>query len=171
MLLGIITNVLDPIGIVLGILVSIPIVWTWWEVSFGARRRRRIAIEQMKQRPGARPGILIVDLMPGKDVTSTIERYIQTQPVLQGIPSDRRFSITRAKALTPEKMPAVVDDVRACASEIVAAGVDVIHLFYAGPVIPPAIIGAELANLGRVILYQHQQGDYVNWGPLRHPFK
>lgn len=171
MFLDIINNVLDPIGIVLGILVSIPIVWTWWEVSFGARRRRRIVLEQMKQQPGSRPAILIVDLIPEKDVTSTMERYIQTRPDLRGIPNDRRFVITGAKALTPESMPAFVDDVRTRASEIVTAGVDVVHLFYAGPVIPPAIIGAEFANFGRVLLYQHQQGDYVNWGPLRHPFK
>lgn len=29
---------LDPIGVVLGLLALVPIVWTWWDVVFGRRR-------------------------------------------------------------------------------------------------------------------------------------
>lgn len=42
--------------------------------------------------------------------------------------------------------------------------------FHGGPVFAAAVVGAEFANAScRVLLYQNEQGQYVNFGPLRHP--
>ncbi|MCG6940638.1 MAG: hypothetical protein LJE69_05245 [Thiohalocapsa sp.] len=38
---GFINAYLDPIGIVLGLVITFPVIWTWWEVSLGRRRRER----------------------------------------------------------------------------------------------------------------------------------
>jgi hypothetical protein len=46
-------------------------------------------------------------------------------------------------------------------------GVDAIHYFHAGPAAVAAIVGAELANACRVIVYQHDTSGYRNFGPLR----
>lgn len=68
----------------------------------------------------------------------------------------------------PEDMPDLVNDIRERIGEIMKSGVDIIYLFYAGPVTPMAIVGAELANCCRVILIHHFQGVYTNFGPLKH---
>lgn len=40
-------------------------------------------------------------------------------------------------------------------------------LFYRGPAVLAAVIGAELSNRTPVILYHHQPNSgYENWGPL-----
>ena len=48
-----------------------------------------------------------------------------------------------------------------------AAGTDCVHYFHAGPAIAAALVGAEFANGARVLLYQHEGGNYCNFGPLR----
>ena len=60
------------------------------------------------------------------------------------------------------------EKLRAQLGKIAMEGTDVLYLIYAGPVMPAAVIGAELANSCRVILFQHQQGKYINWGQLKY---
>ena len=70
-----ITNWLDPLGILLGLVALVPIFWTWWDVVFGRRRRERRRFAEISRRPGERPAILIVDLLPGKNVHATVENF------------------------------------------------------------------------------------------------
>jgi len=43
-------------------------------------------------------------------------------------------------------------------------------IFYGGPAIVSAMVGAEFSNSSfTVILYHHAQGSYINLGPLKHP--
>lgn len=164
-----INNVLGPIGIVIGIVTFFPVIYLWWDATCGRKRRRDIWFKQAQGCPGKKPAILIVDLHEKYNIRTSVEDYRQRVDGLKAIPGDRLFEISRTKWLTPSDMPALVDEIQDKAAEIVRAGTDTVHLFYAGPVMPPAIIGAIFANTCSVKLYQHtHQGQYVDWGPLRH---
>jgi hypothetical protein len=116
-----------------------------------------------------RPAILVVDLLPGKDVRAQVEHFMADNEALRQIPSDRRFYLDRQKPLTPDAMSDFVSELRQKAADIARAGCDTVHLFYAGPLAGAAIVGAEFANGACCLFYQHQQGRYENFGPLRHP--
>ncbi len=159
---------LDPIGVVVGLLLAVPVFWTWYDVVIGRRRRARQWFRQVSRDPGQRPAILIIDLLPGRDMRPQVQHFIASQPELNTIPDDRRFHLARSTPLKPEDLPDLIRDLRARAADIARAGCDTVHCFYAGPVAFAAVIGAEFANGARCLFYQHQQGQYVNWGPLRH---
>jgi len=170
MLRAFIANWLDPIGVVLGLLALVPIVWTWWDVVFGRRRQERRWFADIRRQPGERPAILIVDLLPGKDVRAAVEQFRRQQPALAAIPDDRVITVRRDRSLTPDDMPELHRELRRAAAQLLRAGADCIHYFHAGPAIAAAVVGAEFANGARVHLYQHDQhdrGGYVNFGPLR----
>jgi hypothetical protein len=157
----------DPVGVVVGLLIAVPVFWTWYEVAVGQRRQRRRLYRALRRDPGGRPGMFVLDLLPGKDVRPAVERFRQTDAVLRSIPPERLFCLTRDRALTPEDLPRLHEDLRKLAARIVAEGVDVLHFFHAGPAVAAALVGCEFANGCRVMLYQHDHGDYVNFGTLK----
>lgn len=162
--------VFDQVATILGFASLIPIVWTWLDVVYGRQSRHSKWINEVRNQVGARPTVLIVDLLPGKDVRATVERYIQTNAELKGIPAERIFTVRRESWLKPDNSEALVKEIQDNAGEILRTGTDVLHLFYAGPVFAASVVGAEFANAGcRVLLYQNEQGNYLNFGPLRHP--
>ncbi|CAN2041131.1 SMODS-associated and fused to various effectors domain-containing protein [Candidatus Magnetomoraceae bacterium gMMP-15] len=163
-----ITNVLSPINIVIGLLIAVPIFWTWWEVIFGRRRREKKWMKEICSNPGNRPVLLVVNLKPDIDILPQVQNSRLQDPDLKTITDDRIFHIRRDNWLKPEDMPKFVEDFREKLGEIVKSGADAVYFVYAGPVTPASIIGAELANCCRVILLQHQQGKYIKWGPLKH---
>lgn len=158
---------LDPLGIVLGLAALVPIFWTWWDVVFGRRRRERRWFADISRHPGERPAILIVDLLPGKDVHAAVENFRRRDAALAAIPDQRMVSIVREQPLTPADLPGLHRELRAAAAQLIKAGADGIHYFHAGPAIAAALVGAEFANGARVLLYQHEGGSYHNFGPLR----
>lgn len=160
---------IDRIGIVIGLLLAIPVFWTWYAVTLGARRRQRRVLAEIRRSPGKRPAVLIVDLLVGKDVRAAVELFLVAQPGLAEIPPGRRVFVQRDRLLSPDEMPAFLREVRAVAARLIADGVDTIHYFHAGPAIAAAVVGAEFANSARVLLYQHTDGAYLNFGPLRLP--
>lgn len=164
-----VTEVLDPIGIVVSLLIAIPIFWTWWEIAFGAKRRHRRWFKQAQEHLGQRAGILIVDLKPGKNIRTTVEGFRQTDNKLKKIPPDRVFTLAHNQPIKPDTMPEISRELRNTASEITHAGIDQVHLFYAGPAIVGCLIGAEFANSQQVLLYHHEHGQYINYGPIKHP--
>ena len=158
---------LDPVGIVLGLVALVPIFWTWWDIVFGRRRRERRWFTEIARAPGERPAILIVDLLPGKDVRVAVENFRRQDPVLAAIPDGRIVAIEHDTALTPTAVPDLHRELRAAAAQLLKAGADCIHYFHAGPAFAAALVGAEFANGARVLLYQHEAGSYRNFGPLR----
>lgn len=164
-----VTNVLDPLGVVVGLLLAIPIVWTWIDVAFLGASRRKAWLRQIRSEPGRRPSILIVDLLPdGKSMVPQVEKFRLGVDNLKDIPADRVFTLSRDTWLSPEQMVDFVADLRRTAGNIFASGTDVLHVFFGGPAIAAAVVGAEFANACQVLLYQHDHGTYVNMGPLRH---
>ena len=166
-LIEFITDVLDPIGIVVGLLIAIPVVWTWWDIVFGHARRRKRWHREILRQPGTRPGILIVDLLAGKNIEADVENFRQQDNALKAIPNERILTLRRDKHIKPEQLPAIAEELREKANELMAQGVDTLHYFHAGPSVLAALVGAEFANGCRVMLYQHKPGGYENFGPLR----
>lgn len=160
----------DQGGILLGWLLAAPVLWTWWTVTLGARRRQRRQIDAIRKSPGQRPGILVIDLLVGKDVRAAVENFRAAQEALKDIPPERIHYVVRDQPLTPEDMPKLNEDIRRAHGDLIRAGVDKIHYFHAGMAIAAALVGAELGNGAQVILYQHTPGEYLNFGPLRLPF-
>lgn len=160
-------SVLDQVGIVLGIVLAGPILWTWYETVWGREARKRKEIARIRTQPGVRPAILIVDLLPGKDARATVENHRMQVEGLKDIPDNRIFVLQRSKWLEPDDMKELSDDIRKACAQVIGAGTDTLHLFYAGPTVAAALIGCEFGNACRTILYQHDQGTYRNWGPLR----
>jgi hypothetical protein len=162
------TGYVDPVGTWLGIFLAIPILATWYQVTLGKKRRHRRWAEQIRKKRGSRPAILIVDLLDGKSLLSTVERFRAGDEGLKAIPSECIFLISRDRRIGANDMGPLSQEMREKAAEILKNGTDVLHVFFGGPCIAAALIGAEFANACRVILYHQQQGDYFNWGPLRH---
>ncbi len=161
---------LNPLSVFVGLVLAVPVFWTWWDVIFGRSSRERRWYLDVRQRPGGRPAILIVDLLPEKDIRVMVEQFCQKNDVLKHIPREHIVSVNRERRLDALQMPELHRDFRRAAAELLARGADAIHLFYAGPGGVAAMLGAELSNASRVLVYQHDQvlGGYVYMGPLRH---
>jgi hypothetical protein len=152
----------------LGFISLIPIFWTWYEIAWGSKRRYKAWFEAVRQTPGRRPGVLIVDLLPAKEMRAQVENFLKGSPDLKAIPAERILSVNHLKRTKAEDLPSLVLEVRQQIALLMRQGVDAIHLFYGGPCAVAAIIGAELRNGCRVQLYNHEQGTYVTFGPLLH---
>ena len=106
---------------------------------------------------------MMVDIMNGVATRDDMK-------FLQSIPEDRWFKLERNEAIKPDDISEIVTQVRGKLAEVSMCGAQQIHLFFGGPVMLPAILGAEMANWGNVILWAHNPGthNYENWGPLKH---
>ncbi|MEA3278790.1 MAG: hypothetical protein U9Q81_26525 [Pseudomonadota bacterium] len=100
---------------------------------------------------------------------ASVERFRQTQPALKEIPDERLFCLSRSRNLAPDDLPSLHQELRDLAARILESGTDTLHYFHAGPACVAALVGAEFANSCRVMLYQHDHGSYVNFGPLKGP--
>ncbi len=160
---------LSQISTVVGLLISIPVFWTWWQVVFGEQRRRRRQLMEVRQNPGDRPGVLIVDLQPHHGVRTSVEAHLASDENLKAIPKDRIVMVQRDGSFRPDDTLAFAEELRSAVHKLADAGVDVIHVFHAGPYVSAMMVGAVLANGKRVMLYQHDRGHYHNFGPLQPP--
>jgi hypothetical protein len=164
-----IQTVLNPISVVVGIIAfAVPIFWTWYEVIFGRKKRQRIFLKDIKSSQGERASILVVDFKPDADILNQVLQARQQDELLKNVPDERIFHLRNDTWLNPDDMVGLVEKLRVQLGKVAKAGTDVLYFIYAGPVMPAAVIGAELANSCRVILFQHQQGKYINWGKLKH---
>ena len=159
---------LNPIAVVVSLIASIPLWWTWYEVIFGRKKRHKLYVRNAINQKGVKPALLVVDLNSKMPILDQVESLRLTDSTLKEIPKQRVFNIQRMKWLDHNDIPAIVMELRENMGKIAKSGADLVYLIYSGPVIPAAIIGAELANSFKVRLLQHQEGQYVNWGPLKH---
>lgn len=158
----------DKTATLLGFISLIPIFWTWYEIAWGSKRRYRAWFEAVRRTPGQRPGVLIVDLLPGREMRVQVENFLKGAEDLKAIPEERILYINHLKHTKAADLPMLVLELREQIATLMRHGVDAIHLFYGGPGTVAMLIGAELRNGCRVHLYHHQQGTYVAFGPLLH---
>lgn len=157
---------LNRTSMVLSLVLAVPVLWTWYQVVFGERRQRRRWLAEITRQPGNRPGVLIVDLLPGKNIEASVKAHLAADISLQVLPEARVIRIARDEPLEPGHIVELTRELRAAARRLLEAGCDVIHLFHAGPDVSALIAGAELSNGPRVLLYHYEQGRYRPFGPL-----
>lgn len=163
--------VVTPASTWSGLVTVVLVLWTWYTITFGRAWRYRRWFREASATANERPGIFIVDLSPKTNIAAKIERYRQDNLAIKDVPADRIFSIQRKQDLTVDDMRGLTDELRAKMREMGHCGVGAVHLFYAGPVAFAPIIGGEMINSFKVLLYQHNttSDTYDLWGPLRHP--
>ena len=165
-------QVIDPY---VGLLASIPIILTFYEVWFGRTRRHNKWFKQIVRAPGDRPAILIVDILVGKEIKAQVENYRGGIPALKDIPADRIFRVDAASIgvtsaeLSAKDLTAFARKIGDTIADMYRAGPDVVHYFHSGPLPTVALVAASLANSFRVQMYHWRQGHYECWGPIRHP--
>lgn len=162
-------DAIDKTSQLIGILTIVPAVAAFLGVRSLQRQRRQI-IQQLQATPGSRPALLIVSV--NKPITLQVEAWRRQQEHLRDIPEERVFKLEWDKHLGAEDLDDFLARFREKRAEIMRTGADKIHLFYGGPVVVAAQIGAELKNGCPVILYHLDSsgtGQYANWGPLERP--
>lgn len=160
-------DLLDKAGVVLAWILALPVFATWYQISCGARRDRRRLWRQFRDAPGAYPVILIVDLLPNRNIRSVVERQRLQMQALREISAERIVELRRDAAVTTDTIAELQDELANAVARILDLGADTVHLFFAGPGVVAAMLGAELSNGPRVVLYQYQDGVYLNFGPLQ----
>ncbi len=158
---------LDPINSLIGLITTAVAGFTAF-IVWKDQRRRKVWLQEIAQRPGERPSILILDLLVGQDARAQIENFRQRQKGLKDIPEERIQTVARGNKLTPADMPQLQQDIRTALAKLMQAGTDRIHLFLAAPQPATAVAGALLANTSAVIYhFDREAGTYVNYGLLR----
>jgi hypothetical protein len=171
-LLRFINDVLGPIDTVVGLLLAIPIVWTFYDLVWGLRRKHKKWFNQARSTSGSLPAVLIVDLLTGRDIGAAVRHFMAGSETLRAIPDERFVSISRDTDLAPNDTPKLAREIQDAIGIVLRQGADELHVFLAGPVFAAAMVGAELSNVScKVVLYQNDRASntYVNFGPLRHP--
>lgn len=171
-LLSFTRDVADPIGIWVGLAIAVPIVWTWYDLVWGRRRRVRRWLAEVRGTPGHRPAVLLVDLLSQRDVGVAVRHFMAGHDTLQTVPEERIVTVTRNRDLRPEDMPALAGELRRASARVLTMGADELWVFLAGPLAAAAVVGAELANIGcRVHVLQNDRATqgYVDFGPLHYP--
>lgn len=160
-------ELMDKASQVVGVFGIAPVLGTLWLV-WGTERRRRGELRTIRETPGSRPAVLIVDVGEGS-IRPAVENWLRQQQGFQDFPPDRIHHLDHPdQRLEPGQIDIFMDRFRKIEREIMAGGCDKIHLFLRVPGIVAAMIGAELSNRTAVILYHKNpnRSDYENWGPL-----
>ncbi|RMI03458.1 MAG: SAVED domain-containing protein [Calditrichaeota bacterium] len=158
---------LDPISVVVGLIVSIPIFWTWWEVTLGRKRRHKAWYENARKGKSV-DAVLIVDLLAGADMKPEVLRHLKQQGV--EVEDSHVFEMNEHGEVTPENLPDLVARLRALLADVSRLAPGELHVFFGGPSGFAMLVGAELANKGNVHIYQRTHGKYQDWGPIRHAY-
>lgn len=162
-----INDYLGPLSVVIGILTIIPVLITAWHVTLGEKRKRMKWFTDVSSDPGQKPSILIIDLFEKSEIKPSVMQYTKRKSIQ--VEQNRIFEVNKGAWLKPEDMPALAKEIHDAVADVIRSGTDVVHVFYAGPVMPSMFVGLQLATC-RAILYQWDktQSTFVNWGPLHY---
>lgn len=166
----------NPASVIVSLIVSVPIFWTWYEVTMGRKRRHKRWFREAQERKGSQPVLLIVDLISHRPIRTQVEHFRKTVDGLSEIPDGHVFVIDSGTIGAPgrdirsDDMTTFADKLQQKIGEIYRIGPDVIHYFHQGPVASAAVAGAQLANICEVKIYHWNQKTYESWGLLRHRF-
>ncbi len=166
-------DTLDRIGIILGFITAIPLVWSFI-ILITAERRRKGKVDALYNNPKDIESVLIVDIS-NENIEASVVNWIKKYHKLKKIKQKNIHYVGMTDRLTQENTDKLLQRVREERKRITNNGTCKIHLFYRGPVTFAAILGAELANKIPVMLYQNDptttdsRQKYIEWGLLNRP--
>jgi MFS superfamily sulfate permease-like transporter len=162
---------IDRVGIIIGIIVSVPVFYSAIMI-FLDRQQRRHHLKEVRRSPGHRPTVLIIDVARphAAAIRTQVENWLRSQEEFKDIPPKKIFVVRLEKEMVSKDMDKLIKDIQKKIGELMATGTDKVHLFMKGPLAVAACVGEILSNSGcPIILYQNQPNHtYENWGPLRH---
>jgi hypothetical protein len=160
---------LDRAGIIIGIVMFAPVLYSAWALMM-ERRRKKIRIEKIRSTPGSRPSVLIVDVKKPdtESMRAQVENYLRSGTTSIVVPDEAIFLAEYNGIMNSKDMDKFMIEVRKKVGKAVAYGTDKIHLFMRGPFPVIASVGEYLSNSNaRIILHHSQPGEgYQNWGLL-----
>lgn len=163
-------DILGVVGSFVGILTAVPVFWLWHDHLWGRRKRHQLWFKQATTSTGKLRAILIIDLIAHADIAAQVRHFMAGDEELKSVSDENIIIVSREKDLKPNDIPPLVHEIKNKIGDVSRRGTDELSVFFAGPVTIAAIVGAELSNKCKVLLYQKDRdGNYVNFGPLRHP--
>jgi len=159
----------DLISIWVGLIIAIPVFWTWWSVAMGEARQRKKWLNRAKREKGDDPAVLIVDLLSNTEMRAQVVRYLKSQHI--DVAEDRFAVIDRKKDVVPDDMAELSGEIHGAVGKLNYMAADVVHVFFGGPGCVGLMIGAELSNLPcKIHFHQSSRGEgYQDFGPIRYP--
>jgi len=153
---------LDPLGIIIGLIVAIPVFWSWW-ILLGNQRRQQKLVEHIKKTTGDRPCALAISV-GSNDIANQVQVHLHDHQL------DMTLETCHYQHLTTDSVVDFVKGLRKTRAKLMEKGIGKVHLFYFGPIAGALLIGDVFSN-GSVSIYYYNRdkGGYECWGPLTHP--
>lgn len=156
-------DLLDRVNIIIGIGVSIPVVWSWW-ILFTQKRRQKALLKSLEYAKGNRPLAILIDFGPG-DSENQVKLYLKANNM------DMELLKYSASELKKEAIQDFVTELQKLKARAMERGADKIHLFYRGPVVGALITGEVFSNSSvNIYHFDKATGTYESWGPLHRSF-
>lgn len=155
-------DTLDKIGIVVGLLLSVPVFWSW-TILLGQKRRQKRILRSLERNPGDNPVAVLIDIGPEE---------IQNQVIAFLKKSGTNMELLKVsiKKLEKEKLQDFVDDLHKIMAQAMEKGADRFHLFYKGPVAGALLVGEVFGNTVTTIYHLDKSIGYESWGPLHRTY-
>jgi len=124
------------LGILMGLLAGVALVMAFLLFIFRKGLQNELSHERWFQRmrnvTGRAPAILIVDLLPGRNIAVGAESFAKDNKLLSYIPDDRYFYLRwkEDEAITPESMTLLALRLRQLHDQLIEAKVDVLYLLW-----------------------------------------
>ncbi|MCX7793200.1 MAG: SAVED domain-containing protein [Thermodesulfovibrionales bacterium] len=156
-------DLLDRINIIIGIIVSLPVISSWWMI-YTQKKRQKILIQSLEAAKGNRPVAILIDFGPGES-ENQVRLFLQEN----GINSELiKYS---SPELKKEDLDNFVRELHRLKARAMEKGADRIHLFYRGPVVGALITGEVFSNASVTIYhFDKASGTYESWGPMHRSF-
>lgn len=153
----------DRFGIIIGLLVAVPVFWSWG-ILLTQKRRQRQLLKRLEKISGDRPLAVSIDLMPGESGNQAL-LYLKKQGL------DMEFLKVTREQLDKEGLQNFIEELHKVRAEAMMKGADRLHLFYRGPVVGAMLVGEVFSNTAATIYhFDKNLGTYENWGPLHRSF-
>ncbi|PCH54249.1 MAG: hypothetical protein COC22_00620 [Flavobacteriaceae bacterium] len=157
---------LDRLGLVLGIIAFVPIlygVWKYLQYVRSEEKERKLIHTQL----GTQPAVLIVSI-GGSCIRNAVENFLRKNGGFEDFDFESRVFVVHRNSnqISASDVDSIMKEFEEKVGDIRLKAADKIHLFVKGPIAIGTMVGEVLANGVSTLVYHHQDG-YQNWGALR----
>lgn len=161
-------DVLSKLGVIAGLTTTLFSLATLLMVYRQKQLLKRYS-RNVVERTGDNPAVLVVNLRPG-NIDAQVQHFMKKDALLANVPQEMFASYCWQKKplIDQEDINEILGGIHAKYTELKEKGYDSLSLFYAGPTIIAAMVGAMLSNSRKVRVYQLDKGEkeYKYWGLL-----